>query len=68
MIIGEILLSEGVNPLGGRTYNIPINIAQGCNGAQLNINVVYNIHYRHGLSGKSNSTYILQINMIEKNT
>ena len=42
MIIGEILLSEGVNPLGGRTYNIPINIAQGCNGAQLNINMVYN--------------------------
>ncbi len=51
-IVGEIAVSEGTTPTGGKTYTIPIVVASGRNGAQPQLSISYNSQGGSSIVGK----------------
>ena len=49
--VGEIPIKSGVSPTGGKTYDIPIEIASGMNGLQPNISLSYSSQRRNSEVG-----------------
>ncbi len=51
-IVGEIAISEEMSPTGAKTYNIPIEVASGRNGAQPQLSINYNSQKNNSIVGK----------------
>ena len=51
-IVGQIAVTEGTTPTGGRTYTVPIDVAPGRNGVQPRLSVFYNSQNGNGQMGK----------------
>lgn len=51
-MVGEIPITEGTGPTGARTYNVPIRLAQGREGAQPQVSIAYNSQGGDGVLGK----------------
>ena len=50
-VVGEIPIQEGISPLGGKTYTVPIDVIAGRNGLQPNLSLVYNSQGGSGIAG-----------------
>ncbi len=50
--VGQISITEGTLPTGGRTYTVPVMIEPGRNGAQPQISISYNSQGGDGFLGK----------------